>query len=72
MRLSEFMRERQLSDEVVADAIGRSRVSVSRYRRGLVRPDWNTIEALDAFTRGKVSVADWLRIRRVSRVRIDA
>ena len=59
MHLSDYMAERNLSDEDVAAAIGRSRVSVSRYRRKLVRPDWDTIEEIRAFTRGKVTEVDW-------------
>lgn len=59
MHLSEFMAERGLSDEAVADAVGRNRVSVSRWRRRLVRPDWGAIDALKAFSDGAVSAEDW-------------
>jgi hypothetical protein len=59
MHLADFMRSRELSDEAVADAIGRSRVSVSRYRRRLVRPDWGAIEAIKSFTEGAVLADDW-------------
>jgi transcriptional regulator with XRE-family HTH domain len=59
MHLSDFMASRGLTDEVVAEAIGRSRVSVSRYRRRLVRPDWEAIEAIKVFTSGRVLADDW-------------
>jgi transcriptional regulator with XRE-family HTH domain len=59
MHLSDFMSERGLSDEAVADAVGRNRVSVSRWRRRLVRPDWEAIEAIKAFTDGSVTADDW-------------
>ena len=59
MRLADYMADRGLSDETVAEAIGRSRVSVSRYRRRLVRPDWEAIQRIRAFTKGKVSEEDW-------------
>lgn len=74
MHLSDYMAERNLSDEVVAAAIGRSRVSVNRYRRKLVRPDWGTIEALRAYTKGKVTEADWRKVapREISRGRAYA
>lgn len=62
MHLSDYMADLDLSDEVVAEAIGRSRVSVSRYRRGLVRPDWETIESIRTYTRGKVIEADWRKL----------
>lgn len=59
MHLSDFMAERGLSDEVVADAVGRNRVSVSRWRRKLVRPDWDAIDAIKSFTEGAVTADDW-------------
>ena len=59
MHLSDFMARHDLSDEQVAAAIKRSRVSVSRYRRRLVRPDWETIEAIRTFTDNKVKADDW-------------
>lgn len=59
MHLSAFMSSRELSDEAVAEAIGRSRVSVSRYRRRLMRPDWKAIEAIKSFTQGAVLADDW-------------
>jgi transcriptional regulator with XRE-family HTH domain len=63
MHLANYMARQDLSDEAVATAIGRSRVSVSRYRRKLVRPDWDTIEAIRAFTKGAVTEADWRKVR---------
>jgi transcriptional regulator with XRE-family HTH domain len=59
MHLSDFMASRKLTDEDVAAGIGRSRVSVSRYRRRLVRPDWDAIETIKAFTGGAVLADDW-------------
>jgi len=59
MHLSDYMTEKGLSDEVVAVAIGRSRVSVSRYRRKLVRPDWEAIEAIKTYTNDEVTADDW-------------
>lgn len=53
------MASRKLSDDDVAAGIGRSRVSVSRYRRRLVRPDWGAIEAIKTFTGGAVLADDW-------------
>lgn len=53
------MTKSALSDDDVATAIGRSRVSVSRYRRRLVRPDWEAIEKIKAFTQSAVMADDW-------------
>lgn len=60
MHLSAYMSRNGLSDDEVAKAIGRSRVSVSRYRRGLVRPDWDAVESIKTFSRGEVSADAWL------------
>lgn len=59
MHLSEYMAAKDLTDEAVANAIGRSRVSVSRYRRRLIRPDWEAAERIEKFTDGDVSLNDW-------------
>jgi len=59
MHLSDFMARRDLSDEEVAAAVGRNRVSVSRWRRRLVRPDWEAIDKIKAFTDGAVAADDW-------------
>jgi transcriptional regulator with XRE-family HTH domain len=60
MHLATYMAEKGLRDEDVADAIGWSRVSVSRWRRKLIRPEWAAVEAIKAFSKGKVSAEDWL------------
>jgi transcriptional regulator with XRE-family HTH domain len=62
MHLATYMAEKGLSDEDVAAAIARSRVSVSRYRRKLIRPEWETIEAIRLYTKGRVTEADWRRL----------
>ena len=60
MHLSEYMAEHGLTDTQVAISIGRSRVTVSRIRRRRVRPDWDTIDALRAFTGGQVTADDFM------------
>lgn len=60
MHLSDYMAEKNLSDEDVAKEIGRSRATVSRIRRRKVRPDWQTIENIKEFTKGAVSADDFL------------
>lgn len=62
MHLADYMAEKNLSDETVAVAIGRSRASVSRYRRKLERPDWPTIQRIRTFTRNRVKEADWRKL----------
>lgn len=48
MHLADYMAEKDLSDDEVAEMIRRSRATVSRIRRRKVRPDWETIERLKA------------------------
>ncbi|HEY8751634.1 MAG TPA: helix-turn-helix domain-containing protein [Tepidisphaeraceae bacterium] len=57
--LAEFMVDKGLSDEAVADAIGCSRVTVSRIRRRVVRPDWSTIRKLKELSAGVVTADDF-------------
>lgn len=62
MHLSDYMAEKNLSDEDVAAAIGKSRVSVSRYRRKLVRPDWQGVERIKEWSAGLVTGDDWYEL----------
>lgn len=62
MHLSEYMAQKNLSDAEVASAIERSRPTVSRLRRGKMRPDWDTIERLRDFSGGLVTADDFVRI----------
>lgn len=59
MHLSIFMQSKNLSDDQVAQAIGVSRVTVSRIRRRKVRPDWPTIQRLRVFSKGDVTADDF-------------
>ena len=59
MHLSDYMAEKQLSDEQVAGAILRSRATVSRIRRRKVRPDWDTIQALREWSGGTITADDF-------------
>lgn len=59
MHLSEYMTANGLDDDNVAAAISRSRVTVSRIRRRKVRPDWDTIGKISAFTNGVCTADDF-------------
>lgn len=62
MHLADYMADRGLDDEAVATSIRRSRSTVSRIRRRLVRPDWGTIEEIKKFTKGIVTADDFQNI----------
>lgn len=68
MHLADYMAEHGLSDEAVAEAIKRSRPTVSRIRRKLVRPDWETIEEIKKFTNGICTADDFQNISDVEAV----
>jgi transcriptional regulator with XRE-family HTH domain len=57
--LSKFMFDRGLTDEAVAKATGLSRVTVSRIRRQIVRPDWSTIKKLKELSGGLITADDF-------------
>lgn len=59
MHLSEYMAEHKLGDDEVALAIDSSRVSVSRYRRRLIRPSWEVVDRISQWTGGAVTALDW-------------
>lgn len=62
VHLADYMADKGLSDEDVAKGINRSRPTVSRIRRRLVRPDWETIEAIKKFTNGFSTADDYMNI----------
>ena len=66
MHLSDYMAERGLKDQEVAEKIQRSRVTVSRIRRRKVRPDWPTIEALREWSGGAISANDFQQAERAA------
>ena len=59
VHLADYMARRGLKDKEVADGIGCSRPTVSRIRRRLVRPDWQTIEKIREFTNGQSTADDY-------------
>ena len=59
MQLSDYVARENLRDGEFARRIGRSRVTVNRIRRGLVRPSWDTIKAIRAATKGAVTADDF-------------
>ena len=59
MQLADYMARRNLRDGEFARLIGRSRVTVNRIRRGLVRPGWDTIREIRAATDGEVTAEDF-------------
>ena len=69
MQLSDYMDKCGLSDANMARLINRSRPTVSRLRRGVVRPDWTTLELIQWATDGQVTPNDFLPRRESKRRR---
>lgn len=63
MHLSAYMDLHGLSDDQVAEAIRRSRPTVSRIRRQKTRPDWDTIEALKTWSDGAITADDFAEVQ---------
>lgn len=59
MHLSAYMKLKNLGDEDVAAAVGRSRVSISRYRRKLERPSWDVVDRFIEWSEGAITPLDW-------------
>jgi DNA-binding transcriptional regulator YdaS (Cro superfamily) len=63
MTLADFMRLRALTDQAMADLIGVSRVTVTRYRNMVEQPSGKTIRKIVTATDGAVTANDLLGIR---------
>lgn len=61
--LPEWMKAEGLSDSEVADMIGRHRTSISRFRRGETRPDYDTMILFQGISKGAVALESWARIK---------
>lgn len=66
MKLAEYMDAHGLDDAAMAGKIGKSRVSVSRYRRGIEIPGSETIKDIVAACNGEVTANELLGIAQVA------
>ena len=60
MRLAQYMDMEDLIDETVAEALGCSRPSVTRYRQGKQNPSLPMMAKIRDYTEGRVMPNDWL------------
>jgi transcriptional regulator with XRE-family HTH domain len=60
MNLARYLSSKEISDEDFAPLIGVDRATVNRLRRGRHRPSWETIEKIQAATKGAVTANDFL------------
>lgn len=60
MKLSRYMRLHNVTDGRLADAIGKCRTAVLRYRHGSVVPPLHVVAAIEIATNGKVTYEDFI------------
>lgn len=60
MNLETYLRDHDVSDTVFANAIGISRVSVWRLRKGKQSPSLKTAQRIERETNGKVLATSWV------------
>jgi transcriptional regulator with XRE-family HTH domain len=60
MHLADYMEAKGLTDDDVAKAIAVDRSTVSRLRRKETLPSWGTATKLRKFTRGAVTLNDFV------------
>lgn len=61
MKLADYMALARVDDAGFAKQINRSRETVSRLRRGKMRPDWETMEQIREVTKEAVTANDFMR-----------
>lgn len=59
MKLADYLAEQKLTLEAFGALCGRSAATLSRLARGLHKPDWDTMEAIEKATGGKIQPNDW-------------
>lgn len=59
MQLSDYLKLRRMTATQFAEMIGVSVATVSRIANGINRPDWDTLDKIEAATDHAVSMADF-------------
>lgn len=61
MTLSDYLDEKGETDAAFAMRTKLSQPQINRLRRGVAKPSWDTIVAIEKATEGKVKPNDWPR-----------
>lgn len=59
MKLSTYMQMANIKDAQLAEKVGRERSTVTRWRRGETKPDFDAMMALEKVTEGAVTYRDF-------------
>ena len=60
MKLGEYLSLNKMTDEAFASLVGMSQSQISRLRRGLSRPSWESLAAIERVTTGMVTASDFM------------
>jgi transcriptional regulator with XRE-family HTH domain len=60
MKLRDYLNANALTLDQFAGRIGKTAATVSRIARGINKPDWDTLEAIERETGGSVTPNDFL------------
>ncbi len=63
MKLAAYMELTKTTDNELAEKVGRDRSTVTRWRLGETRPDWDAISLLEHATDGAVTARDFVPVR---------
>lgn len=61
MTLAEYMEREGLTDLQLAEKVNRDRSNVLRWRKGITKPDFDALVAIEHLTDGKVTARDFAR-----------
>lgn len=59
MKLALYLSEEEMTDEAFGAKVGLSQSQISRIKRGISRPSWDTVAAIERETGGKVTASDF-------------
>lgn len=60
MKLAEYLSQEKLTDEAFGGLVGMSQSQISRIKRGVSRPSWEALAAIERVTDGSVRAADFI------------
>jgi len=60
MKLAEYLTEQKLTDEAFGTLVGMSQSQISRIKRGISRPSWDSLASIERVTDGAVRAADFI------------
>lgn len=60
MKLAEYLSQEKLTDEAFGALVGMSQSQISRIKRGVSRPSWENLAAIERVTGSSVTAADFI------------